>query len=91
MPPTVWWTVRSTTTTWSTQGHSDTATSTLPFNATALPRRQPPSAVTTTLASASRIRSRSASGENPPNTTECTAPILVQASIATASSGTIGM
>ena len=37
------------------------------------------------------MRSRSASGENPPNTTECTAPMRAHASIATAASGTIGM
>ena len=30
-------------------------------------------------------------GANPPNTTECTAPIRAQASIAIAASGTIGM
>ena len=32
-----------------------------------------------------------ASGEKPPNTTECTAPIRAQASIAIAASGIIGM
>ena len=37
------------------------------------PRRHPPSAVTTTVASASRMRSRSASDEKPPKTTEWTA------------------
>ena len=37
------------------------------------------------------IRSRSESGEKPPNTTLCGAPMRVHASIATATSGTIGM
>jgi hypothetical protein len=90
-PPTVSSPVRLTTTTWSTHGVSDTATSTLPLRPTPWPRRHPPSAVITTRASASRIRSRRASEENPPNTTEWTAPMRVQASMATASSGTIGM
>ena len=31
------------------------------------------------------------SGENPPNTTEWTAPMRAQASMATAASGTMGM
>ena len=39
---------------------------------------------------ASSIRSRSDFAENPPNTTECGAPILAQASIAMAASGIIG-
>ncbi len=39
----------------------------------------------------STIRPASASGEKPPNTTECTAPMRVQASIAIAASGIIGM
>ena len=63
----------------------------LPLSGTLRPPRGPSSAVTTTRQSESRMRSRNASGENPPNTTECTAPIRVQASIATAASGTIGM
>ena len=37
------------------------------------------------------IRPASASGEKPPNTTEWTAPIRAQASIATTPSTTIGM
>ena len=57
---------------------------------TTCPLRQPPSAVISTFAPASTSRSRSASEEKPPNTTECTAPIRAQASIATAASGTIG-
>ena len=48
------------------------------------------SAVMRTLASASLMRSRSESGEKPPNTTEWIAPIRVQASMAMAASGIIG-
>ena len=44
-----------------------------------------------TLASASLMRSRRASAEKPPNTTEWAAPMRVQASMATTTSGTIGM
>ncbi len=44
-----------------------------------------------TVAPSGTIRSAKASAENPPNTTECTAPIRAQASIATAASGTMGM
>ncbi|GAA3224641.1 hypothetical protein GCM10020256_33610 [Streptomyces thermocoprophilus] len=61
------------------------------FSADGLPRRQPPSAVMTTRASASWIRVASASAEKPPKTTECAAPIRAQASIAIAVSGIIGM
>jgi hypothetical protein len=46
------------------------------------PPRSPSSAVMTTFAPASTMRSRNASALNPPNTTECTAPIRAQASIA---------
>jgi hypothetical protein len=45
----------------------------------------------TTLHSASLIRSTSESGEKPPNTTEWGAPIRAHASMATGSSGIIGM
>jgi hypothetical protein len=64
--------------------------STLSLSGTICPRRQLPSAVITSLAPASTIRSRSASAENPPNTTVCGAPIRVHASIAIAASGIIG-
>ena len=37
------------------------------------------------------MRPASESGEKPPNTTECTAPMRAHASIATAVSGIIGM
>ena len=50
----------------------------------------PHEAVTTTFGMASSIRAASSWGANPPNTTECTAPIRAQASIATAASGIIG-
>ena len=55
------------------------------------PRRQPPSAVMSTVDSASWMRSRTASGEKPPKMTLCGAPMRVQASMAMAASGTIGM
>jgi len=56
-----------------------------------LPRRQPPSAVTSSLARASLLRSATASALKPPNTTLWVAPMRAQASMATASSGTMGM
>jgi hypothetical protein len=51
----------------------------------------PQEAVRTTLGLASSMRAASSAGANPPNTTECTAPIRAQASMATTASGTIGM
>ena len=51
----------------------------------------PPSAVISMRAPASSILSRRAFAEKPPNTTECTAPILAQACIAITASGTIGI
>ena len=45
--------------------------------------------VITTEVEQSSIRSRRASAENPPNTTECTAPTRAHASMAIAASGTI--
>jgi len=53
--------------------------------------RKPPSAVITSFASPSISRSRRASAEKPPNTTEWGAPMRAQASMAIAASGTIGM
>ena len=50
----------------------------------------PQDAETITFGVASSIRTASSLGANPPNTTECTAPIRAQASMATAASGTIG-
>ncbi|MCY1216605.1 hypothetical protein D9M71_124050 [compost metagenome] len=74
--------VRWTTTTVETFGQSFSALSTFCFSGTYLPPRTPSSAVITVRQSASRMRSRRASGEKPPNTTECTAPIRAQASMA---------
>ncbi len=70
---------------------SATARSACSFSRTTEPRRQPPSAVITTDAWASSMRSRRASGEKPPNTTEWTAPMRAQASMATGNSGIMGM
>ena len=86
-----WNSPRLKTTTCSIEGEPFTASSASRFNGTICPRLNPPSAVISTLAWASLIRSRSASAEKPPKTTECTAPIRAQASIAIGSSGTIGM
>jgi hypothetical protein len=55
------------------------------------PRRNCPSVVMTTLASASSMRLRSASAEKPPKTTECGAPMRAHASMATTACGIIGM
>jgi hypothetical protein len=55
-----------------------------------LPRRKPPSAVMTSLAWQSKMRSATDWALKPPKTTECTAPMRAQASMAMAASGTIG-
>ena len=83
--------MRSTTTTCSTDGVLASATSTVGLRRPGLPRRQPPSAVMTTLHSASLMRSASESALKPPNTTEWAAPMRAQASSAAGSSGIIGM
>ncbi len=75
----------------STLGDLAKAASTLVFRGICLPRRQPASAVMMSLAPASLLRSAMASAANPPKTTEWTAPIRVQANMAMANSGTIGM
>ncbi len=80
----------STTMRWS-DGTWGAASSTFFFRGTFAPLRQPASAVSSTFAPASFIRSRSASAEKPPNTTECTAPMRAHASMAMAASGTMGM
>ena len=54
------------------------------------PFRRAPSTVTSALASANSIRSLTDSALKPPKTTLWIAPILAQASIATATSGIIG-
>ena len=51
----------------------------------------PQDAETITFGRASLIRVASSAAAKPPNTTECTAPIRAQASIAITASGTIGM
>ena len=51
----------------------------------------PQEAETTTFGAASSIRAASSAAAKPPNTTECTAPIRAQASIAIGASGIIGM
>jgi len=56
-----------------------------------LPPREPASALTMTLGSASSIRVASEPLANPPNTTQWIAPMRAQASIAKAASGIIGM
>ncbi len=81
---------RRTTRTRCTVGVSVRAWSTLRLSGTIVPWRNPPSAVMTTFACASLIRSRSDSAENPPKTTVCTAPIRAHASIAIGSSGIMG-
>jgi hypothetical protein len=51
----------------------------------------PQLAARTTFGLASSMRLASSSGAKPPNTTECTAPIRAQASIANTVCGIIGM
>ena len=75
----------------STVGDFASASSTFSLSGSCCPRRQPPSAVIDSLALASLLRSAIASLEKPPKITEWTAPIRAQASMAIASSGTIGM
>jgi hypothetical protein len=72
-------------------GVEPSAASTFGLSSDGAPLRNPPSAVTTTLHSASLMRSINESGLKPPNTTECGAPMRAHASMATGSSGTIGM
>ena len=82
--------VRCTTRTFSTVLSPSTAASTAGLSGAVLPRRNWPSAVMTSLASASAMRVRRASAEKPPNTTEWGAPIRAQASMAATASGIIG-
>jgi len=83
--------LRLTTTTFCTVWPgADSASSTAGFSGLGLPRRQVPSAVTTSLASASSMRLRSASAEKPPKTTEWMAPMRAQASMVMTASGIIG-
>lgn len=84
------WPVRSRTRTCSIALSPDTASSALAFTGTAVPRRNWPSVVTSSLAPVSSTRNRSASAENPPNTSECTAPIRAHASVMTIVSTSTG-
>ena len=83
--------VRRTTRTCSIVLVSATAWSAASFNGSGLPWRNCPSAVISSLASASAIRAPSAVAVNPANTTLCSTPSRAQASIATMASGIIGM
>ncbi len=74
--------VRVTTSTLVQSGHRSRAWSTLALSGIALFPRTPSSAVIKKDDSQSMILSARESGENPPNTTECIAPIRAQASIA---------
>lgn len=67
-----------------------TAVSALALTGTAVPRRYWPSVVTSSLAPVSSTRNFRASAEKPPNTSECTAPILAQASVMTIVSTSTG-
>ncbi len=74
--------VRRTTTTVSTPSHCSMAASVLALSGILRPPRMPSSAVMTQVDSQSVMRPARLSGEKPPNTTECTAPIRAQASMA---------
>ena len=82
---------RSTTITCSSESRSAIAPSIAAFIGVGLPRRSVASAVISALAPETSIRSATEPAEKPPKTTLWIAPIRVQASIATAASGTIGM
>ena len=56
-----------------------------------LPTSTPQEAETMTFGVASSMRVASSCGAKPPNTTECTAPMRAQPSMAITASGTIGM
>ena len=83
--------VRRTTRLRRTRGASAIASSAICFSGTVVPRRHASSCVISTSQPMSFIRAESESAEKPPKTTVCGAPSRVQASIATASSGTIPM
>src|SRR3990170_109681 len=84
--------VRRSTSTFSTTPFAiPSASSTRSLRWTTFPRRKPPSAVTITRDSVSRMRSAMDFALKPPKMTECGAPIRAHASIVAASSGTIGM
>ena len=82
--------VLRTTTTVSIDGTSPRNLSTAGLMSAALPLRRAWSTVISAFASENSIRSFTESGEKPPNTTLCGAPMRAHASIATATSGIIG-
>ena len=67
------------------------ASFTIGIYSTVRPGSKPHVAVTISLALQSSIRVASSWGAKPPKTTEWTAPILAQPSIAIAASGTMGI
>ena len=83
--------VRRTTRLRRIRGASAIASSAICFSGTVVPRRHASSCVISTSQPMSFIRADNESAEKPPKTTVCGAPSRVQASIATASSGTIPM
>ena len=74
--------VRRTTSTFSSPLHFFSASSVFFLRGIGRPPRTPSSAVTMNLESASTMRPARLSGEKPPNTTECTAPMRAQARMA---------
>ena len=80
----------TTRTVW-TFGQPCIASSTFCFSGTFFPPLRPSSAVIIVRQSESKTLSFKDSGEKPPNTTECIAPILAQANIAYVASGIIGI
>ncbi|MDT4877932.1 hypothetical protein FQZ97_1134880 [compost metagenome] len=83
--------VTLTTITRSTPETLASASSTFFFSAMVLPPRRPSSAVRTILLPQSATRPAIESAEKPAKTTECTAPMRAQASMATAVSMIMGM
>ena len=81
---------RSTTITWRTDRAAATASSAVSFIGTTLPRRGKPSAVISTVASASSSRFATASAPNPENSGSHTAPSFEHAITATTASGVGG-
>ena len=82
---------RFTTTTCSSLGRSPRIPSTFSFIGVGWPRRSVASAVISTFASETFMRSLTDSTEKPPKTTLCVAPMRAHASIAAGVSGIIGM
>jgi len=82
--------MRSTTTTCRTESLAATASSAISFIGTTLPRRGNPSAVISTVASASSSRFATASAPNPENSGSHTAPSFEHAITATTASGVGG-